>query len=89
MTFRRVAIPLFLALFGIVPRTALACPVCFSAADTPMLQASNMGILALLAVTLAMLGAFGLFFLHLMRRSAAAAGSVASSARRLGEGALR
>lgn len=52
------------------PRLAAACPVCFGASDGPMLQGSNMGILALLIVTVAMLGAFGAFFYTLARRGA-------------------
>lgn len=56
----------------LVPRVALACPVCFGAADGPMLQGSNMGILALLIVTLTMLGGFAAFFWMLARRAARA-----------------
>ena len=56
----------------LLPRVAAACPVCFGAGDGPILQGSNMGILALLAVTVAMLGAFGGFFLTLARRAARA-----------------
>lgn len=64
--------PVFLALLttaaALCPRTAFACPVCFGATDTPMLRGSSMGILALLVVTAAMLGAFGWFFRTLARR---------------------
>jgi len=51
------------------PRLASACPVCFGASDGPILQGSNMGIAALLMITLAMLGAFGAFFATLARRA--------------------
>ncbi len=54
----------------VLPRIASACPVCFGASDVPMLEGSNMGILALLVVTLAMLGAFAAFFYTLARREA-------------------
>ncbi len=54
----------------LLPRLASACPVCFGASDGPMLEGSNMGILALLVVTLAMLVAFGAFFYTLARREA-------------------
>lgn len=54
----------------LLPRLAGACPVCFGASDGPMLQGSNMGIFALLVVTLGMLGAFGAFFATLARRAA-------------------
>ena len=50
------------------PRAVLACPVCFGAADAPMVRGSSMGILALLVVTALMLGAFGYFFRTLARR---------------------
>lgn len=52
-----------------VPSVASACPVCFGVNDGPMLQGSNMGILALLLVTLAVLGAFGVFFRSLAQRA--------------------
>lgn len=54
----------------LLPRLAAACPVCFGASDGPMLQGSNMGIFALLVVTVGMLGAFGAFFATLARRAA-------------------
>ena len=65
---------LLLALAGAAstPSMVLACPVCFGASDGPMLQGSNMGVLALLIVTLGMLGVFGVFFRTLARRVAAA-----------------
>ena len=56
----------------LVPRVAAACPVCFGADAGPILQGSNMGILALLVVTVLVLGAFGGFFLTLARRAARA-----------------
>lgn len=70
------------------PGVASACPVCFGADDGPMLRGSNMGILALLVVTLAMLAAFGLFFVHLVRR-AARADALAQGSRDLGVGEAR
>jgi len=53
----------------LLPRVVSACPVCFGAADGPLLQGSNMGILAMLLATLAVLGAFGMFFRTLARRA--------------------
>jgi len=58
----------------LVPRLASACPICFGASEGPMLQGSNLGIFALLVVTLGMLGAFGAFFMMLARRASAAGG---------------
>jgi hypothetical protein len=69
MTFRVI---LATAALQLVPRVALACPVCFGADDGPMLQGSNMGIAALLAVTVIVLGIFGGFFITLARRAARA-----------------
>ena len=52
-----------------IPRLALACPVCFGAADSPQTKASQAGILALLLVTVAMLASIaGFFFIYLRRR---------------------
>lgn len=63
-------VALVAALVVLVPRVVAACPVCFGAADGPMLRGSSMGILALLVVTLGMFAAFGAFFLHLARKAA-------------------
>ena len=56
------------AAFAIVPRAALACPVCFGDNDSPMALAMNLGILAMLAVVVGVLGAFASFFIYLIRR---------------------
>ena len=53
----------------IASRPALACPVCFGASDDPQVQGSMWAIVALLGVTVGMLGAFATFFLHLRRRA--------------------
>ena len=53
---------------------ALACPVCFGASDTPAVQGAKMAIIALLGVTVSVLGAFGAFFVYLIRRARMAAG---------------
>ncbi len=52
-----------------VPRAALACPVCFGQSDSPMANAMNMGILAMLAVVVAVLAGFASFIVHLNRRA--------------------
>ena len=57
-----------LALVGL-PSIVLACPVCFGAADSAQTRGAQAGILALLMVTLSVLGAFaGFFFIYLRRR---------------------
>ena len=60
-----------LATFALLaaPRLALACPVCFGGPDSPQTQAAQMGILALLVVTVGMLTSIaGFFFVYLRRR---------------------
>jgi hypothetical protein len=47
---------------------ALACPVCFGNPNSSMTKGTQAGIFALLLVTVAMLGAFGGFFIYLRRR---------------------
>ena len=46
-----------------------ACPVCFGAEETPMIDGAKLGVLALLAITLAVQGAFLGFFLYLRKRA--------------------
>jgi len=55
------------------PRAALACPVCFGDANSPLAIATNMGILAMLVVVAGMIGAFATFFIYLNRRARRAA----------------
>jgi hypothetical protein len=62
-----------IAIFVAMPRSALACPVCFGASDAPMAVATNMGIIAMLVVVVGVLGAFASFFIYLMRRAKIAA----------------
>ena len=47
----------------------LACPVCFGAEETSMIDATKLGIFVLLAITLTVQGAFVGFFLYLRRRA--------------------
>jgi hypothetical protein len=49
--------------------SVLACPVCFGAEESSMVDATRVGILVLLALTLAVQGAFVGFFLYLRRRA--------------------
>jgi hypothetical protein len=47
----------------------LACPVCFGNPTSPQMRGAQAGILALLLVTLSVLGAIaGFFFIYLRRR---------------------
>jgi hypothetical protein len=47
----------------------LACPVCFGAEETSMIDGAKLGILVLLVITLAVQGAFVAFFLYLRKRA--------------------
>jgi hypothetical protein len=49
--------------------SAFACPVCFGAEETSMIDGAKLGILVLLAVTLAVQGGFLGFFLYLRKRA--------------------
>jgi hypothetical protein len=49
--------------------SAFACPVCFGAEETSMIDGAKLGILALLGVTLVVQGAFVGFFLYLRKRA--------------------
>jgi hypothetical protein len=49
--------------------SVFACPMCFGAEETTMIDGTKLGILALLAVTLAVQGAFVGFFLYLRKRA--------------------
>ena len=49
--------------------SALACPVCFGAMETPIIDATRVGVLVLLAITLAVQAAFVGFFLYLRKRA--------------------
>jgi hypothetical protein len=56
-----------------VPGTLLACPVCFGQNDSPLASAMNLGILAMLIVTVGVLVAFASFFVYLIKRARLAA----------------
>jgi|RhiMetdeSRZDD1v2_1073273.scaffolds.fasta_scaffold224918_5 hypothetical protein len=49
--------------------SVFACPVCFAAEETSMINGTRIGILVLLAVTLVVQGAFVGFFLYLRKRA--------------------
>ena len=49
--------------------TVLACPVCFGAEETPMVDATKLGVLVMLAITLAVQGGFVGFFFYLRTRA--------------------
>src|SRR5258705_13811223 len=48
---------------------ALACPVCFGALETSVIDGAKVGVLVLLAITLAVQGALVSFFLYLRKQA--------------------
>ena len=49
--------------------SAFACPVCFGAEETHLIDGARLGVLVLLAITLSVQGAFVAFFLYLRNRA--------------------
>ena len=49
--------------------TLLACPVCFGAEETGMIDGARLGVLVMLAVLLAVQAGFVAFFLYLRKRA--------------------
>ena len=49
--------------------TVLACPVCFGAEETSMIDGAKLGVLVMLAVLFVVQGGFVGFFLYLRRRA--------------------
>ena len=49
--------------------SVFACPVCFGAEETSLIDGAKLGVLALLAITFAVQGAFAGFFLYLHKRA--------------------
>jgi hypothetical protein len=71
----RLATALFTCGISAIATPALACPVCFGAPNSPQVKGMQMGVFALLAVTVVVLGAFAAFFLYLRRRQKLFGGS--------------
>ena len=49
--------------------SAFACPVCFGALETGMIDGAKLGVLVLLAITLAVQGGLVGFFLYLRKQA--------------------
>jgi hypothetical protein len=49
--------------------TVFACPVCFGAEETSLIDGTKLGMLVLLGITLAVQGGFVAFFLYLRQRA--------------------
>lgn len=60
------------ALWALLPEVGLACSVCFGDPQAPVTKGTNLAILALLGITLGVLGGFVGFMVYLARKSAQA-----------------
>ncbi len=49
--------------------SVFACPVCFGAEETSLVDGTRLGMLVLLGITLAVQGGFVAFFLYLRQRA--------------------
>ena len=49
--------------------SVFACPMCFGAEETSMIDGTKLGVLVMLAITLAVQGGFVGFFLYLRKRA--------------------
>jgi len=49
--------------------SVLACPLCFGAAETPLIDGAKLGVLVMLGVLFAVQGGFVAFFLYLRKRA--------------------
>lgn len=65
----RIAVTTALAIMIGGGSSIFACPVCFAAEETSVINGTRVGILVLLAVTLLVQGAFVGFFLYLRNRA--------------------
>jgi len=65
----RLVIMTLVAVFIGGSSSAFACPVCFGALETGMIDGAKLGVLVLLAITLAVQGAFLAFFLYLRKHA--------------------
>ena len=64
---RALATAVAVMIFG--SSTVFACPACFGAEETSMIAGTKLGVVVLLAITLAVQGAFVGFFLYLRKRA--------------------
>ena len=67
-TARQAVMTLVLVLIG-GSSNAFACPVCFGAEESHMIDATKLGILVLLGITIVVQGAFVGFFVYLRNRA--------------------
>lgn len=49
--------------------SVFACPLCFGAEETPLIDGAKLGVLVMLGILFAVQGAFVAFFLYLRKRA--------------------
>jgi hypothetical protein len=54
----------------LLPGSAAACTICFGNVESPMLDSARLGVLAMAALTVCVLAAFGTWFVKLARLEA-------------------
>ena len=67
-TLKKVAITAAAVLLG-GRVSLLACPLCFGAEETPLIDGAKLGVMVMLGVLFAVQGAFVAFFLYLRKRA--------------------
>ena len=65
----RQAFAILVAVMIFGSSSVFACPVCFGAEETSIIDANKIGVLVLLGITLAVQGGFVAFFLYLRKRA--------------------
>lgn len=63
------AIALLFVAALLLPAVADACPICFGAVHSSLLDSARAGVLVMVVITVSVLGAFGAWFLRLRRLS--------------------
>ena len=69
--FRRLGITAVATTIAVIVggSSVLACPLCFGAEETSMIDGAKLGVLVMLAITLVVQGGFVGFFLYLHKRA--------------------
>jgi hypothetical protein len=65
----RQAVATALAVLLLGGSSVFACPLCFGAEETPLIDGAKLGVLVMLGVLFAVQGAFVAFFLYLRKRA--------------------
>jgi heme/copper-type cytochrome/quinol oxidase subunit 2 len=65
----RTLVTMAVAILTVGGSSVFACPQCFGAAETPMIDGAKLGVLVMLAITFAVQGAFVGFFFYLRKRA--------------------